>query len=60
MDFLMYFGLAILFLPLISAVIFVIFVYCTEPPDMDIVACEKCGNLYYGKDVEKGRCIKCL
>lgn len=31
----------------------------TEPPNMDIVACEKCGDLYYGKDVEKGRCIKC-
>jgi hypothetical protein len=59
MEFLIYFVLAILFLPSIFIVIFVVFAACTEPPDMDIVACEKCGDLYYGKDIKNKRCIKC-
>jgi len=45
---------------LILLLIFVGVAAFTDPPDMDIVACEKCGNLYYGKDIENGRCPKCL
>lgn len=56
---LIWFGLGAATGLLILLLIFVGVAAFTDPPNMEIVACKKCGDLCYGYRLEDGVCDRC-